>query len=97
MLDLSHEQILDEINLRDALAFKEDFEETDDNDDEGAGSMSEECKSEDESGKSDYYQSNVTACEYRLYLTCIATKLISQRQDEEDEEHSWVASMNRVC
>jgi hypothetical protein len=47
--DLPHEQILDGIKLRDAL--EEDFEETEDGDDEGSGSMSEECESEEESGK----------------------------------------------
>ena len=52
-MDLSHEQILDEINRRDALAFEENFEETEDGDHEGSGSMSEECKSEDESGESE--------------------------------------------
>ena len=51
--DLSHERILDEINRRDALAFEEDFEETEDEVDEGSGSMSEEFKSEDESGESE--------------------------------------------
>jgi hypothetical protein len=52
-LGLSHERILDRINWRDALAFEEDFEGTEDDDDEGSGSMSEECKSEDKSRKSE--------------------------------------------
>jgi hypothetical protein len=52
-LDLLHEQILDETNHRDALAFEEDFEETDDNDEEGTVSMSEDCKSEDDSGENE--------------------------------------------
>jgi hypothetical protein len=41
-----HERILDEINHRDVLAFEEDFDETDDVDEEGAVSMSEDCKSD---------------------------------------------------
>jgi hypothetical protein len=32
ILDLSHERILNGINWRDALAFEEDFEETEDGD-----------------------------------------------------------------
>jgi hypothetical protein len=59
ILDLLHEQIWDGINRRDALAFEEDFEETEDNDDEGSGPMSEEWESEEESSKSE--KRNVTS------------------------------------
>jgi hypothetical protein len=53
--DLSHERILDEINRRDSLAFEEDSEEegTDADDDEAAGSMSDEGDSEAESTTGD--------------------------------------------
>ena len=51
--DLSHERILDEVNRRDALAFEEDFDETDDNDEEGAVSIPEDCESEEESSESE--------------------------------------------
>jgi hypothetical protein len=51
---LHHEQILDEINWRDALAFEEDFDKIDDDDEEGVMStMPEDCKSEGDSSKSE--------------------------------------------
>jgi hypothetical protein len=46
--DLSHERILDEVNRRDALAFEEDFDESDDNDE-----ISEDSESEDDSSESE--------------------------------------------
>ena len=44
---------MDGINRRDALAYEEDFKETEEDHDECSGSMSEECESEDKSGKSE--------------------------------------------
>ena len=51
--DLSHERILDEVNRRDALAFEEDFNETDDDDEEGTVSISEDSENEEDSGDSE--------------------------------------------